>query len=139
MNNEQNVLTTLTLSACVIIMLNGKLLKTVYKIFFKNCLQEQYKLLYLALMEAFSGPSRCVTTEKFVGAYQEQTCYANCGDVVQKIPHSSEFEVILNRSTDKISNKLSLSNNASFSVFIILMTTESHNFFKPHFLKVMCI
>lgn len=56
--------------------------------------KEQYKLLYLALMEAFSGPSRCVTTEKFVGAYQEQTCYANRGDVVQKSSQSSEFEVI---------------------------------------------
>lgn len=129
MNNEQNVLTTLTLSACVIIMLNGKLLKTVYKIFFTKCLQEQHKLLYLALMEAFSGPSRCVTTEKFVGAYREQTCYANCGDVVQKSSQSSEFEVILNRSTDKIINKLSLFNNASFGVIFILMATESHNFF----------
>lgn len=86
-------------------------------------------------MEAFSGPSRCVTTEKFVGAYQEQTCYANCGDVVLESSQSSEFEVILNRSTDKISNKLSLSNNASFGVIIILMTTESHNFFKTIFLE----
>lgn len=93
MNNKQNVLTTLTLSACVIIMLNAKLLKTVCKIFNKFCLKEQYKLLYLALMEAFSGPSRCMTTEKFVGAYQEQTCYANCGGVVQKSSQSSEFEV----------------------------------------------
>lgn len=58
------------------------------------CFKEQYKLLYLALMEAFSGPSRCVTTEKFVGAYQGQTCYANCGDVVQESSQSSEFEVI---------------------------------------------
>lgn len=58
------------------------------------CLKEQYKLLYLALMEAFSGPSRCMATEKFVGAYQEQTCYANCGDVVQKSSQFSEFEVI---------------------------------------------
>lgn len=80
-------------------------------------------------MEAFSGPSRCVTTEKFVGAYQEQTCYANCGDVVHKSSQSPEFEVILNRSTDKISNKLSLFNNASFGVIFILMATESHNFF----------
>lgn len=45
-------------------------------------------------MEAFSGPSRCMTTEKFMGAYQAQTCYANCGDVVQKISQSTEFEVI---------------------------------------------
>lgn len=129
MTIKQIVLTTLTLSACVIIMFNAKLLKTVYKTFKQFCLKEQYKLLYLALMEAFSGPSRCVTTEKFVGAYQEQTCYANCGDAVQISSQSSEFEVILNRSTDKISNKLSLSNNASFGVINILLTTESHNFF----------
>uniref|UniRef100_A0A8W8NU22 Receptor-type tyrosine-protein phosphatase kappa n=1 Tax=Magallana gigas TaxID=29159 RepID=A0A8W8NU22_MAGGI len=56
---------------------------------------EQYKLLYLALMEAFSGPSRCLTTEKFVGAYQEQTCYANRGDVVQTSSQSIEFEELL--------------------------------------------
>lgn len=62
--------------------------------FKKNCFKEQYKLLYLALMEAFSGPSRCMTTEKFVGAYQEETCYANCGDAVQISSQSSEFEVI---------------------------------------------
>lgn len=49
------------------------------------CFKEQYKLLYLALMEAFSGPS---------DAYQEQTCYVNCGNVVQKISQSTEFEVI---------------------------------------------
>lgn len=65
-------------------------------------------------MEAFSGPSRCMTTEKFVGAYQEQTCYANCGDVVQKSSQSPEFEVILNYSTDQISYKLSSFNNARF-------------------------
>lgn len=78
------------------------------------CFKEQYKLLYLALMEAFSGPSRCMTTEKFVGAYQEQTSYANCGDVVQKSYQSSEFEVILTCSTDQLNYKLSSSNNASF-------------------------
>lgn len=71
------------------------------------CFKEQYKLLYLALMEAFSGPSRCMTTEKFVSAYQEQTCYANCGDVVQKSSQSSEFEVILTRSTNQINYQLS--------------------------------
>uniref|UniRef100_A0A8W8NTJ8 Receptor-type tyrosine-protein phosphatase kappa n=1 Tax=Magallana gigas TaxID=29159 RepID=A0A8W8NTJ8_MAGGI len=60
---------------------------------------EQYKLLYLALMEAFSGPSRCMTTEKFVGTYQEQTCYANCGDVVQNISQSSEFESYLEKDS----------------------------------------
>lgn len=46
-------------------------------------------------MEAFSGSFRCVATEKCVGAYQERTCNANCGDDVQKNSKSSEFEMIL--------------------------------------------
>lgn len=65
-------------------------------------------------MEAFGGSSRCITTEKLVGAYQEQTCYANFGDVVHKSCQSSEFEVILTCSTDQISYNLSSSNKASF-------------------------
>lgn len=65
-------------------------------------------------MEAFSGTSRCMTTEKFLGAYQEQACYANCGDVVQKSSQFSEFEVILTCSTNQISNKLSSSNKTFF-------------------------
>lgn len=77
------------------------------------CFKEQHKLLYLALMEAFSGPSRCMTTEKFVGAYQEQTCYANCGDVVHKSSQSSEFEVILSCRTNQINYKLISFNNGS--------------------------
>lgn len=76
------------------------------------CFKEQYKLLYLALMEAFSGPSRCMATEKFVSAYQEKTCYANCGDVVQKSSQSIEFEVTY--STNKLNYIFSSSNNASF-------------------------
>lgn len=58
-------------------------------------------------MEAFRGPSRCMTTEKFVGANQEQTCYANCGDVGQKSFQSSEFEVIETYSTNQINDQLS--------------------------------
>lgn len=75
--------------------------------------KEQYKLLYLSLMEAFGGPSRCMTTEKFVGAYQEQTCYANCGDVVLKSSQSSEFEVILSCRTNQINYKWISFNNGS--------------------------
>lgn len=75
--------------------------------------KEQYKLLYLSLMEAFNGPSRCMTTEKFVGAYQEQTCYANCGDVVLESSQSSAFEVILTCRTNQINYKLISFNNGS--------------------------
>lgn len=100
------------------------------------CFKEQYKLLYLALMEAFSGPSRCVTTEKFVGAYQEQTCYTNCGDVVQKSSQSSEFEVILICSTDQISYKMSSSDNASFFGNHYVDGTN-HKFLKPYSSELM--
>lgn len=64
-------------------------------------------------MEAFSSPSRCMTTDKFVGAYQEQKCYANCGEVLQKSSQFSEFEVILNGCKDQINYKLSSSNYAT--------------------------
>nr|XP_022305535.1 receptor-type tyrosine-protein phosphatase alpha-like isoform X2 [Crassostrea virginica] len=60
---------------------------------------EQYKLLYLALMEAFNGPSRCLATEKFLRKYQEENCYTNCGNVrpntTQKFAISTEFEELL--------------------------------------------
>nr|XP_022311206.1 uncharacterized protein LOC111116503 [Crassostrea virginica] len=60
---------------------------------------EQYKLLYLALMEAFNGPSRCLATEKFLRKYQDENCYTNCGDVrpnpTQKFSLSTEFEELL--------------------------------------------
>nr|XP_022305532.1 receptor-type tyrosine-protein phosphatase epsilon-like [Crassostrea virginica] len=60
---------------------------------------EQYKLLYLALMEAFNGPSRCMATEKFLRKYQEENCYTNCGNArpntTQKFALSTEFEELL--------------------------------------------
>lgn len=100
------------------------------------CFKEQYKLLYLALMEAFSGPSRCVTTEKFVEAYQEQTCNANCGDVVHKSSQSSEFEVILICNTDQISYKMSSSDNACF-FGNHYVDGNNHKFLKPYSSELM--
>lgn len=95
----------------------------------KICFKEQYKLLYLALMEAFSGPSGCMTTEKFVGAYQEQICYTDCGDVVQKSSHCSEFEVILTCNTNQMNYYVHMI-VLVFSVIIMLKTTENNIFFK---------
>lgn len=60
----------------------------------KSYFQDQYKLLYLALKDAFHGQNKCVDTEKFLGEYQEQTCYTNCGDLSQKKSLSSDLEVI---------------------------------------------
>lgn len=53
-------------------------------------------MLYLALNDAFYGQKKCLKTEKFLGDYQEQTCYANCGDIAQKSSYSSDMEVYLN-------------------------------------------
>lgn len=53
-------------------------------------------MLYLALKDAFCGQNKCLETEKFLGDYQEQTCYANCGDVAQNNSYSSDLEVNLN-------------------------------------------
>lgn len=53
-------------------------------------------MLYLALKEAFCGQNKCLKTEKFLGDYEEQTFYANCGDVAQKNSYSSDLEVNLN-------------------------------------------
>nr|XP_022311638.1 receptor-type tyrosine-protein phosphatase epsilon-like [Crassostrea virginica] len=57
--------------------------------------EEQYKLLYLALMEAFRGPSRCVPTQMFLNEYQQQDCYTNCGNASKKSTLSDEFEELL--------------------------------------------
>lgn len=61
----------------------------------KTYFKDQYKLLYLALKDAFYGQNKCLKSEKFLGEYQEQTCYTNCGDVSQKKSLSSELEVNL--------------------------------------------
>nr|XP_022305063.1 receptor-type tyrosine-protein phosphatase epsilon-like [Crassostrea virginica] len=57
--------------------------------------EEQYKLLYVALMEAFRGPSRCVPTQMFLSEYQQQDCYTNCGNASKKSTLSDEFEELL--------------------------------------------
>lgn len=55
--------------------------------------KDQYRLLYLALKDAFSGLSKCLKTEQFLSQYQEQTCYTNCGNVEQKKLYSFDLEV----------------------------------------------
>lgn len=55
--------------------------------------KDQYRLVYLALRDAFSGRSKCLKTEKFLSYYQEHSCYTNCGDVEQKKLYSSDLEV----------------------------------------------
>lgn len=57
--------------------------------------QDQYRLLYLALKDAFYGQEKCLEAEKFLGDYQEQNCYANCGNVTENNSYSTDIEVYL--------------------------------------------
>ncbi|XP_078327528.1 receptor-type tyrosine-protein phosphatase alpha-like [Crassostrea virginica] len=83
--------------------------------------EDQYKLLYLALMEAFNGPSRSMTSERFLSEYQEQNCYTNCGNVTQKMTFSTEFEELLSlrkvySQKDYVSGRAHISANFTQSV-----------------------
>uniref|UniRef100_A0A8W8NS85 protein-tyrosine-phosphatase n=1 Tax=Magallana gigas TaxID=29159 RepID=A0A8W8NS85_MAGGI len=82
---------------------------------------DQYKLLYLALMDAFYGQNKCLESEKFLGEYQKQTCYTNCGDNTQKKSLSSELEELLSlrkeyTQQDYISGRAKISANYTESV-----------------------
>nr|XP_034321702.1 receptor-type tyrosine-protein phosphatase epsilon [Crassostrea gigas] len=83
---------------------------------------DQYRLVYLALRDAFSGRSKCLKTEKFLSYYQEHSCYTNCGDVEQKKLYSSDLEELLSlrkeyTQQDYISGRAQISANYSESVF----------------------
>ncbi|XP_065938486.1 receptor-type tyrosine-protein phosphatase alpha [Magallana gigas] len=82
---------------------------------------DQYRLVYLALRDAFSGRSKCLKTEKFLSYYQEHSCYTNCGDVEQKKLFSSDLEELLSlrkeyTQQDYISGRAQISANYSESV-----------------------
>ncbi|XP_078327534.1 receptor-type tyrosine-protein phosphatase alpha-like isoform X2 [Crassostrea virginica] len=53
--------------------------------------EDQYKVLYLALMEAFGGPPKTMTTEMFISQHQGQ----NNGDTIGDMTLSTEFEELL--------------------------------------------
>ncbi|XP_062618451.1 receptor-type tyrosine-protein phosphatase epsilon-like, partial [Saccostrea cucullata] len=51
--------------------------------------EDQYRVLYLALCESFSGRSKCWTAEKI---FQGGSCYSNCGEVTNTDALTSEFQ-----------------------------------------------
>ncbi|XP_061170712.1 receptor-type tyrosine-protein phosphatase alpha-like [Saccostrea echinata] len=55
---------------------------------------DQYRCVYLALCEAFSGRSRCRTTETLSQQSQDRSCYTNCGEVTNTPSLSSEFQTL---------------------------------------------
>ncbi|XP_061170697.1 receptor-type tyrosine-protein phosphatase alpha-like [Saccostrea echinata] len=56
---------------------------------------DQYRVVYLALCESFSGRSRCLTAEKLSQQSQDRSCYTNCGEVAHATSLSSEFPELL--------------------------------------------
>ncbi|XP_061170759.1 receptor-type tyrosine-protein phosphatase alpha-like [Saccostrea echinata] len=53
---------------------------------------DQYRVVYLALCESFSGRSKCLTAEKLSQQSQDRSCYTNCGEVTHATSLSSEFQ-----------------------------------------------
>ncbi|XP_056002473.1 receptor-type tyrosine-protein phosphatase alpha-like [Ostrea edulis] len=79
--------------------------------------EDQYKTVYLALLESFCGKSRCFTTTRFVQEIQGQSC----GDVTMKSLLLSDFEELLSvrkeySQTDYESGHTNLSANYNESV-----------------------
>ena len=57
--------------------------------------QDQYRVLYFALMEAFCGPPKAVTKETFLSKYQGKECFHEDGNVSQTVNLATEFEVFI--------------------------------------------
>uniref|UniRef100_K1QFL4 protein-tyrosine-phosphatase n=1 Tax=Magallana gigas TaxID=29159 RepID=K1QFL4_MAGGI len=56
--------------------------------------EDQYKTVYMALLEAFRGRLRAVPVDFFLKEFQDNSCYLNHGDVSKKSPFAVEFEVL---------------------------------------------
>uniref|UniRef100_A0A8W8NCL5 protein-tyrosine-phosphatase n=1 Tax=Magallana gigas TaxID=29159 RepID=A0A8W8NCL5_MAGGI len=57
--------------------------------------EDQYKTVYLALLEAFRGRLRAVPVDFFLKEFQDHSCYFNHGDVSKQSPFALEFEELL--------------------------------------------
>ncbi|XP_056014348.1 uncharacterized protein LOC125676360 isoform X2 [Ostrea edulis] len=56
---------------------------------------DQYRIVYMALLESLRGKSRAIKEERFLQEYQEHSCYMNLGEVANKSPLSKEYEELL--------------------------------------------
>ncbi|XP_056019845.1 receptor-type tyrosine-protein phosphatase epsilon-like [Ostrea edulis] len=56
---------------------------------------DQYRVVYLTLLESFRGKGRSVSTRTFLREFQDHSCYINLGDVANKSPLSAEFQDLL--------------------------------------------
>nr|XP_034311831.1 receptor-type tyrosine-protein phosphatase epsilon isoform X3 [Crassostrea gigas] len=57
--------------------------------------EDQYKTVYMALLEAFRGRLRAVPVDFFLKEFQDHSCYFNHGDVSKQSPFALEFEELL--------------------------------------------
>ncbi|XP_052684164.1 receptor-type tyrosine-protein phosphatase epsilon-like isoform X2 [Crassostrea angulata] len=57
--------------------------------------EDQYKTVYMALLEAFRGRLRAVPLDFFLKEFQDHSCYLNHGDVSKQSPFALEFEELL--------------------------------------------
>ncbi|XP_065921325.1 receptor-type tyrosine-protein phosphatase epsilon-like [Magallana gigas] len=57
--------------------------------------EDQYKTVYMALLEAFRGRLRAVPVDFFLREFQDPSCYLNHGDVSKISPFALEFEELL--------------------------------------------
>ncbi|XP_056017470.1 receptor-type tyrosine-protein phosphatase epsilon-like [Ostrea edulis] len=58
---------------------------------------DQYRVVYLSLLESFRGKGRSVSTRTFLREFQDHSCYINLGEVANKSPLSAEFQALLSR------------------------------------------
>lgn len=57
--------------------------------------QDQYRVLYLALLEAICGPPKAVTKETFLSKYHGKSSFHTDGKVSQTVDLATEFEVFI--------------------------------------------
>eukprot|EP00105_Crassostrea_gigas_P002395 XP_011414907.2 PREDICTED: receptor-type tyrosine-protein phosphatase epsilon-like [Crassostrea gigas] len=57
--------------------------------------EDQYKTVYMALLEAFRGRLRAVPVDFFLKEFQDHSCYLNHGDFSKISPFALEFEELL--------------------------------------------
>ncbi|XP_078327619.1 receptor-type tyrosine-protein phosphatase alpha-like [Crassostrea virginica] len=83
--------------------------------------EDQYRVLYLALMEAFCGPPKAETKETFLSNYNGKTSFHKNGDVSQTVNLATEFQELLSlmkaySQKDYVSGRVHLSANYTKSV-----------------------
>nr|XP_022303636.1 receptor-type tyrosine-protein phosphatase alpha-like isoform X2 [Crassostrea virginica] len=83
--------------------------------------EDQYRVLYFALMEAFCGPPKAVTKETFLSKYHGNGSFHNDGKVSQTVNLATEFEELLflrkvYTQKDYVSGRVHISANYTQSV-----------------------